>query len=43
MSSLAKKEVQNNLFKGQKYKFEGYPEWYNEELAKNLPIPIAMF
>lgn len=43
MSSLVKKEVEYNMYKGQKYKFEGYPEWYNDELAKNAPIPITIF
>jgi hypothetical protein len=43
MSSLVKKEVEYNMYKGQKYKFEGYPEWYNDEIAKNAPIPITIF
>ncbi len=43
MAHSSRKEAENSLFRGQKYKFEGYPEWYNEQLAKNEPIPVELF
>jgi hypothetical protein len=30
MENITRQDVEKSLFKGQKYHFEGYPEWYNE-------------
>ena len=43
MSKILKKEAESSLFKGQKYRYEGYPEWYNEYLSKNKPISMGLF
>lgn len=31
------------MLKGQRFKYEGYPEWYEQELLKNEPINIDKF
>lgn len=31
----AEEEVYATLLRGQKCRYEGYPEWYQEELLKN--------
>lgn len=43
MNTLKKEQLHLAMLKGQKYKYEGYPDWYEQELAKNLPIPISKF
>lgn len=43
MRRESKRQVENGLFKGQKYKFEDYPEWYNDALTSNRPIPPSKF
>jgi hypothetical protein len=43
MNRISKQEAESSLFRGQKYRFEGYPEWYNEALALNRPIQLSRF
>lgn len=43
MSSMKKEQHHLAVLKGHKYRFEGYPEWYEQELAKNEPVPLSKF